>query len=222
MTAYNFLETPRFPTGISHGSEGGPNFNTHIAPLKSGANAKTRIWQYPLHTYNVLTGIRTPAQLEEVKDYFYVMYGQDGTFRFKDFTDFKSCVFADTPANDDVLLGVGDGSTRVFDMVKRYTKGSMELVRRIQYPLASSIKVAVAGASSASWSQLPWPNTHQIEFATGAIPATGQNVTAGYEFDVVVSFKVDRFNVVIQNTNCQTGQPIFNITALPLGEELIV
>lgn len=222
MADYNFLETQRFPTGISYGSEGGPNFNTQVVPLKSGAKGKTRLWQYPLHQYNVLTGIRTPAQLEAVREYFYVMYGQDGCFRFKDFSDFKSCSLDNTPANTDQLLGTGDGSTAVFNVTKTYAKGSMLAIRKVQYPLATSLKIAVAGVSSASWTQLAWPNTNQIQFATGAIPATGQQVTAGYEFDVVAAFQTDRFNAVIQGCDSNTGKLFFNINALPIGEELIV
>lgn len=221
MTAYNFLATPRFPTGVSLGSGGGPNFQTQMVPLKSGARAKARIWQYPLQTFNVLHGIRTPAQYEEVRDYFYAMFGADGTFRYKDFGDYLSCALGATPANTDQVLGTGDGSTRTFDIVKRYTVGVATCVRRISYPLNATLKVAVAGASSASWSQLPWPNTYQIQFATGAVPATGQQVTAGFEFDVVVGFQSDRFDAVIQNWKQQTQELLFNVNAIMLSEEFI-
>lgn len=212
-----FLETPRFPTGISYGSQGGPEFLTDIVPLRSGKTIRNKAWGYPLHKYNVLTGIKREAQLEEVREYFYAVAGRAYGFRYKDFSDWKSCALGDTPAYDDQTIGTGDGSTAAFQLKKTYTKGALSQERLIQKPVAGTWLIGVAGALVTSGYTMA-TGTGIFTFATGSVPTTGQAITAGFEFDVPCEFGTDYFNVVIEDCNATTQDLLFNVDSLPLGE----
>lgn len=218
-----FLDTPRFPTGISYGSEGGPEFSTTLQPLRSGKKIKNRNWQYPLANYNVLPGIKKEPQLEDIREYFYVMFGQDGSFRYKDFSDWKSAPLGQSISSSDQVLGTGDGVTADFPLQKTYSKGALSMVRPLYGVLATSLlveSVTPTGAPSpvpaSGYTYTPW--TSFITFSTGHIPATGHTVRAGFEHDVIVAFATDFFNVRITNKSCQHGL-LFNVPTLPLAEE---
>lgn len=214
-----FLNTPRFPTGISYGSAGGPVFDTTIVPLRSGRQIKNRNWPYPLHTYNIIPGIKTATALEDVREYFYAMAGRDGVFRYKDFSDFQSGVLGAAPASDDQTLGTGDGSNRDFELKKTYTKGALSMVRPIDGARATSLIVEVGGVTATASDYVFSTGTRDLAFATGAVPATGDLVKAGFHFDVLVSFESDSFNAVIESCDSTTGDLIFNIDALYVRED---
>lgn len=214
-----FLATPRFPTGISYGSEGGPVFQTSRAQLRSGKEIKNRDWPYPLQQFNVLPGIKTPTELEDVREYFYVLGGADGTMRYKDFSDWKSCALGDTPAQDDQVLGTGDGANRDFEISKTYTKGALSLRRPIDGALPSTLLVEVDGVLATSSDYTFTTGTRNIQFTVLATPSAGAIVKAGYEMDVIVSFGSDTFNVVIESCNPGTGDLIFNMDRLLLIED---
>lgn len=217
-----FLDDPRFPTGISYGSAGGPAFNTRIVAQRSGKRAKERVWKYPIHTYNILTGIKTATGLEDVREYFYVLFGRDGYMRYKDFSDFKSSALKDPIASSDQLLGIGDGTQAIFEIKKNYEKGALTMERPIDYALPTSLAVEVGGVLATGWIQLPFPNTRFIQFPTGSIPTTGQEVRAGFEFDVVVDFGIDVFDVEIIGCDSRDGGLVFNVSQLPLTEARLV
>lgn len=204
----------RFPTGISYGSAGGPLFSTTIVPLRSGRTVKNQNWEYPLQVYNLIHSLRSETQMEELRDWFYALAGQFNTARFKDPYDYKSCALGDSIASSDQILGTGDGSTVDFDLVKTYTVGSLSMSRPTPGVLATSLIVEVGGATTAGYTRTPWTNT--ITFATA--PATGAVIKAGFEFDVLVEFGVDQFNVIAENCNSINGQLVFAVDNLPLRE----
>lgn len=214
----SFLETPRFPTGISYGSQGSPEFSTTVVPLRSGATVRNANWVYPLHRFNVLPGIKTETALEDVREYFYAMAGRAYGFRYKDFSDYKSCALAATPAHTDQAIGTGDGATATWQLKKTYTKGALSQERLIQKPVSGSWVIGVAGALVTSANYSMATGTGLFTFATGAVPTTGQAITAGYNYDVPVEFGTDTFNVSIDSCNSTAGGLLFNVDSLPLTE----
>jgi len=211
-----FIETPRFPSGISYGSQGGPTFSTTIVTTRSGKTTRNQNWSYPLHVYNVLPGIKTATALEDVREYFYAMAGRANGFRFKDFADWKSCALGDTIATDDQTLGTGDSVETDYQLVKTYTKGALSMTRPIKKPVSGTLVIEVAGSPvTGGWNLAT--GTGIITFSTG-IPATGEVVKAGYAFDVPVEFGSDVFSVTTETCNYPTGTLIFNTDTLPLRE----
>jgi uncharacterized protein (TIGR02217 family) len=109
------------------------------------------------------------------------MRGNALTFRFRDSTDFSSSGMTGEPSAADVLLGVGDGVQRRFELIKTYGDGES---RRITRPIHESVGISVNGVSESDWDLVPGGI---IEFTVP--PSSGVEVRAGYLFDVPVRFE---------------------------------
>ena len=93
-----------------------------------------------------------------------------------------------TPTPEDQTIGVGDGLTDAFGLVKSYGSGEQ---RRITKPVAGSVLVAVDGnALSTGWTL---DDKGVIRFESP--PANGAAITAGFIFDTPVRFAEDRIEV---------------------------
>jgi uncharacterized protein (TIGR02217 family) len=95
-----------------------------------------------------------------------------------------------TPTMLDQLLGVGDGLTASFRLVKRYGGGADPQVRPITRPRAGTVLVSVDGEARSNFT-LGAGGTIVLESA----PAEGAAVRAGFLFDVPVRFAEDRLDV---------------------------
>ena len=69
--------------------------------------------------------------------------------------------------------------------------------RPIRMPVAGSLIVAVDGVLVEAGDVSFDTATGEVVFAPGAIPTTGTEVTAGYEFDVPVRFDTSRIEIGI-------------------------
>ncbi|MFN3591545.1 MAG: TIGR02217 family protein, partial [Thermaurantiacus sp.] len=115
-------------------------------------------------------------------------------FRWKDWSDYKSCLPSASPSATDQIIGEGDGSTTQFQLVKVYASGAQSYSRRIVKPVAGTVLLALDGiAQGSGWSVDP--ATGVVSFA--AAPGNGVIVTAGFEFDVPVRFDTDRLDVTL-------------------------
>lgn len=157
----SFIETPRFPVGISYGSVGGPAYRTSVIEIKSGQEKRNVDWEYPRHEYDVAYGVKTQDDLETLIDFFHAVRGRAHGFRYKDWADYKSCHTGESIVSTDQSLGTGDGSTITFQLVKAYTKGSLTMSRTISKPVSGTTVVALDSVlQSSGWS---------IDTATGVI-----------------------------------------------------
>ncbi|HEU0222187.1 MAG TPA: DUF2460 domain-containing protein, partial [Paracoccaceae bacterium] len=114
-------------------------------------------------------------------------------FRWKDWSDYKSCLPSQAPAATDQLLGVGDGVLMEFQLVKAYASGGQSYLRTILKPVAGSVKIALDGIEAGGWS---------VDVTTGRVtfvpaPGAGVSITAGFEFDVPVRFDTDRLDITL-------------------------
>lgn len=195
----------RFPDKISYGATGGPTRKVEIASLASGYEERNTPWGNSRHKYNVATGVKSYDDLHAVKAFFEARLGQLYGFRFKDFSDFKSCPPLTGTTNLDMLLGVGDGTTTTFQLIKKYTSGAYSYTRTIQKPVSGTVLVAVNGVAKTETTHYTVNYvTGVITFTAGNIPAAAQQVTAGFEFDVPVRF--DQENLDINLSNFKMGQ----------------
>ncbi len=186
----NFHEI-RFPSSVSYGASGGPERRTDIVTLASGHEERNASWAHSRRRYDAGLGMTNLDQLEEVVAFFEARLGQLHGFRWKDWTDFKSCQPSETPSATDQIIGFGDGNTQSFALRKAYSSGAQTYYRPISKPVVGSISVAVAGTSLTEGADFT------VDEETGLVtfvvaPAIGQDVTAGFEFDVPVRFDVDR------------------------------
>lgn len=199
----------RFPDDISRGARGGPERRTQIVELASGDEERNASWANSRRRYDVAYGIRRADDLAAVVAFFEARNGRLYGFRFKDWADYKSCLPSAAPAATDQVIGTGDGSTTVFQLVKRYSSGSQSWVRTIGKPVAGSVKIALAGTPKPSgWSADT--TTGLITFSTA--PAAGVAITTGFEFDVPVRFDTDLLDITLDL------ERLGSITSIPLLE----
>jgi len=186
-----FIESPRFPDDISYGSRGGPRYKTTKVAVASGAIYRNLLWSYPRHEYDMAYGVNTVAKHEQLLYFYHVVGGPAVGFRVKDWLDFKSCLLAAAPAATDVQIGAGTGALTAFQLIKTYVRGSFSRSRKIIKPI-SPVLVAVAGSAKTEGVHFNVDYaTGIVTFTGGNIPAAGQAVTAGFQFDVPVCFAQD-------------------------------
>ena len=189
----NFHEV-RFPEGISYGTSGGPERRTEIATLGSGFEERNSPWAHSRRRYNAGYGVRDLNDLHAVIGFFEARHGRLYGFRFKDWLDWKSCPPLDAVTPGDQNIGVGDGEQTTFQLIKRYQSGGQTYTRPINKPVAATVRIALDGVEQTTgWS---------VEAATGLItfdaaPASGNIITAGFEFDVPVRFDTDRLDIAL-------------------------
>jgi uncharacterized protein (TIGR02217 family) len=182
----------RFPTDISYGSSGGPGFSTSIITTDSGAEERVARWSQARRMYDVAEAIKTSVELSELITFYMARVGCANSFRYKDWADYASTLDHITHApesvpttENDQVIGVGDGTNLVFQLVKNYTSGPSTHVRTITKPVAGTVKIAKNGVLQVGGYTVNY-TTGVVTFA--AAPAAGVVVTAGYEFDVHVRF----------------------------------
>ncbi|MBA3448960.1 MAG: DUF2460 domain-containing protein [Pseudaminobacter sp.] len=203
----------RFPTSISFGATGGPEHRNEIVSLTSGREKRNARFAQSKRHYDAGTGVRSLGDIQDILEFFEARRGSLHAFRFRDPFDMKSCRPEETPSALDQALGTGDGATVRYALVKIYGAGEDAYRRLIKRPVADSLKVAVAGVELASPAQFSFDEmAGEVVFGAGNIPAAGQAVTAGYEFDVPARFDTERMSVSL--TAFKAGQ----IPSIPLIE----
>ena len=184
----------RFPDAISRGARGGPERRTQIVELASGDEERNASWANSRRRYDVAYGIRRADDLATVVAFFEARNGRLHGFRFKDWSDYKSCVPSQLPGPLDQPIGTGNGSVTSFALMKRYTSGDQSWTRAITKPVAGTVRLALGGVEQASgWS---------VDTTTGVVtfgtpPAAGIAITAGFEFDVPVRFDSDTLDITL-------------------------
>ena len=186
----------RFPANLSFGSVGGPERRTEIVTLSSGFEERNTPWAHSRRRYDAGMAMRLLDDLETLLAFFEARQGQLYGFRWKDWSDFKSCLCSAVPAFDDQLLGTGDGAATEFHLCKQYDSGPHGYSRPITKPVAGSVRVGVAGTEVAEGVD------YSVDITTGTVtfvspPGVGETVTAGFEFDVPVRFDTDRVQVSV-------------------------
>ncbi|MBJ3774815.1 DUF2460 domain-containing protein [Acuticoccus mangrovi] len=184
----------RFPLAVSFGATGGPQRRTEIVTLGSGREERNQRWAMSRRRYDAGTGVRNRDDLQTVVAFFEERRGRLYGFRYRDPLDNKSCAPSETPAADDQLLGVGDGSTTDFALVKRYGDDFLPYDRPILLPVDGSLLVEVGGVARVEGADFSFVDG-VISFFGFATPGFGEAVTAGFLFDVPVRFDTDFLEV---------------------------
>lgn len=208
MTQSSFHDV-RFPTDLSFGATGGPEWRIDIVELASGRELRNAPWASSRRRYDVGIGLRALADLEAVLAFFEARKGPLYGFRLRDWLDWKSCAVDKTPAPGDQQIGFGDGLQTAFQLCKSYTSGDVTERRIITKPVAASLRIAVAEAELLGG--------FDVDAATGLVsfhtpPAEGAEITAGFEFDVPVRFETG--SIVTSLSKFAAGE----VPSIPLVE----
>lgn len=176
----------QFPPDISYGASGGPGFSTSVIATVSGHEKRNANWAQARGRWNVAHGLKRRDHVETLISFFRARQGRAHGFRFKDWTDFRA---AGQP------LGMGDGSRTTFQLTRTYVSGTALQSRVITKPVAGTVKVYRGGVGvGTGWS---------VDTTTGIVtfappPASGQVVTADFEFDVPARFDTDQMDITIE------------------------
>jgi uncharacterized protein (TIGR02217 family) len=193
MTAFHEV---RFPDSIAYGATGGPEFATTVVVTGAGHEQRNVNWAEARGRWDVGSGLKDQAQLDELIAFFRARKGRAYGFRFKDWTDYKAT---------GQLLGTGDDAIETFQLVKRYPSGSVIEVRPVTKPVAGSVRIYKDSVEQLSgWS---------VDVTTGLItftaaPMVGVQITADFEFDVPVRFDTDHMAVTIETFRLHRWQQI--------------
>ena len=177
----------RFPDDVSFGAKGGPEFNTNVVIFNSGFEQRESKWSSSRLRFDVSTGLKTKAQLDELISFFRARKGRAIGFRFKDWVDYKV---------KSQVIGNGDGITREFQLVKSYTYGDFVCTRIINKPVINTVKIYLDSVEQSSG--------FEVDFESGRIcfdfaPLENIVITADFEFDVPVRFDNDFLNISMEN-----------------------
>ena len=216
-----FIETPRFPTDIKHGSLSGPTMSTDIVVTGGGVEHRNANWDLPLYRFQAGYAVKTRTTALQVYELFLAMQGRFGGFRVQDAWDYSSASDGvGTPANTDQPLGTGNASTAIFQLVKLYTKGGVSLTRKIKKPVASKGVLILVNGN---------PRTEGVDFTvdytTGlvtftTIPGIGHAITCGFEFDVPCRFDTDDLSHLQFQLSTSNGEgDIVSFADIPLVED---
>jgi uncharacterized protein (TIGR02217 family) len=190
-----FVEV-QFPSDISYGSAGGPEYATDIVASVGGYEQRNINWEQARARYNVAHGVKTKAQLDALIAFFRARKGRAHGFRFKDWTDYQA-------TNEP--LGTGNGTQTQFQLVKRYVSGSVTDIRTIVKPVSGTVQVyknAVLQTTGVSVDTV----TGMVIFASA--PAAGQAITASFQFDVPVRFDTDKLSASLDAYGIHSWQDI--------------
>jgi uncharacterized protein (TIGR02217 family) len=186
----------QFPDNIAYGATGGPEFATTVVATGGGHEKRNVNWSEARGRWDVASGLKKPAQIDELIAFFRARRGKAYGFRFKDWTDYKAT---------GQLLGTGDGLQTQFQLLKQYPSGSVIEVRTITKPVTGTVKVYLDGVQQFSgWSV--GTTTGLVTFTTA--PTVGVEITADFEFDVPVRFDTDHVAVTIETYRLHAWQQI--------------
>ncbi|MFN3847383.1 MAG: TIGR02217 family protein [Paracoccaceae bacterium] len=180
----------RFPTNLSFGSIGGPERLTSVVTLSNGFEERNTPWAHSRRRYEAGAGLRTLDDVDTLISFFEARRGRMHGFRWKDWSDFKSCPPSERPTPIDQVIGIGDGQKREFSLAKTYRSGEQTYTRRITKPVLGTVLAAVALDPKIEGQEFEVdPISGEIVFTVP--PDIGVSVTAGFEFDVPVRFDTD-------------------------------
>ncbi len=192
MTFHNI----RFPTNISYGSAGGPERLTEIVTLANGFEERNSPWAHARRRYDAGFGLRSLDDLDQLLAFFEARRGQLHAFRWKDWTDYKSCGLGAEISPIDQRIGIGNGVQTQFQLIKSYASGDVIYARPIKKPVKDTVYVAVGADPKVEFQEFT------VDAERGIVtflvpPDIGAEVSAGFEFDVPARFDTDRLQTSI-------------------------
>ncbi len=190
------------PKEVSLGFRGGPQFATSVVPLSGGREARNSVRTRPVFQYQWDFANNSIAKLQTLEAFFIAQRGMANAFLMFDWLDNE---LVDAP------IGVGDGATTTFDLIKIYDNGNgSALGRPILYIDEDSLIVKVSGAATpATFAQ----GSGVVTLAASNAPAVSAIVTASCTFYVPVRFQTDTFSASVDGPSTNRYGSISGLTA---------
>ncbi|THV25812.1 DUF2460 domain-containing protein [Peteryoungia ipomoeae] len=183
-----------FPLRLSLTTRGGPERLTDVVSLTNGREARNRRFRHARRRYDVGSALRSVADLYAVLDFFEARAGRLHGFRFRDPVDFSSAPWGLNISPLDQRLGIGDGETASFRLVKVYGDPAAVEERPISKPVTGSVRVALDGVEQMAGFSVD-AASGVVTFLAGHVPSEGVEIRAGFQFDVPVRFDTERIEI---------------------------
>lgn len=179
----------KIPETISYGVSGGVGFKTDIVENFAGFEQRNISWSQIKGRWTISYNTRNKSDLGILNDFFIARRGKAYGFRFKDWSDYQAI---------NQSIGVGNGTTTTFQLIKIYGDVASSYIRDIKKPVSGTVKIYFNGTLQVSGYTVSH-TTGIITFATA--PTSGVVITADFEFDVPVRFDTDDANITINLLN---------------------
>ncbi len=198
-----------FPTKLSFGTSGGPGHRTHIISLDSGGEERVSRFSTSRRRYIGVANTRTREDFDSLQKFVIAVRGAAIGFRFEDPNDSTTAANGRSdPAQDDQIIGVGDGSTTIFQMSKTYEFGSLSRVRTLQKIQSGTEIIELDSVLQVETTDYTINNnTGEIIFNTA--PPASKVVKGGCKFHVPVRFGENIDEVLAINLEA------FDVASLP-------
>lgn len=181
----------RFPANLSFGAVGGPERRTDVVTLVNGHEERNTPWAHSRRHYDAGMGMRSLDDVEALIAFFEARQGQMYGFRWKDWSDYKSCLPSRSPTYSDQVIAHGDGETTQFQLIKNYRSGEFTYARPICKPVQGTVRIGIEADEMREGVHY-WVDSSTGVVTLNVAPGDGVEVTAGFEFDVPVRFDTDR------------------------------
>lgn len=180
---------PLFPTDISFGRPGGPEYATDVQILESGNEQRNAFWQEPRYSWDVGYAVREMDKIYALLEFFHACRGRAKPFLFKDWLDYKSCAINLAVDFDDQTLATATAGQTAFQLKKTYPKSPYSTVIEIIKPKGSTIRIGVNGTEVTTG----WTVNEGTGIITRGTPLSGgETITWGGEFYRKARFDVDK------------------------------
>jgi len=173
------------PSGIQYQSVAGAGFQTIVQESASGHEYRIARQAQGRHRFTIRKELQTEAEAKALKAFALGRRGSLHSFRLKDWSDYTTAEDGTSaPSNADQIIGIGDGTTTTFQLLKLYdASGDAPYPRVLTLPVDGTVVAALTGVATTSFTVT---GDGQVVFAVA--PILNAVITAGCEFDVPVRF----------------------------------
>jgi uncharacterized protein (TIGR02217 family) len=157
----SFLEI-QFPSNISLGAVGGPEFSTDIVTVNSGYESRNIRWSSPRSRYDVSHAVRTLPELKELVSFFRLVKGRAHGFRFKDYGDYTTSLIEGQFG----VVGLNQTPSayaqgqKTYQLFKVYDFDINYTYRKIVKPVSGTFELRVDGVVNSNYT---------IDYTTGIV-----------------------------------------------------
>jgi uncharacterized protein (TIGR02217 family) len=206
-----------FPECLSQGTTMEPLWLVDVARNQTKQEYRFLRSDQAIYAFSAAINVRTLDALMGHTNHWHNMHGKEHSFPFRYPHDYKSCLPGPDhiPAQNDVLLGTGNGSNLVFPVRKAFVFGAYTYYHDGILAKASTLLVEVNGVLKTSGVHYNYDaTTGIITFTGGNAPGNGLLVKAGFEFYFKVRYDMDSIKAVAAAHNAGS------VPTIPLLEVL--
>lgn len=192
-----------FPSRLKFNVSGGPEMRVDVTRLSSGHERRNKRWSAPLRRYLISVGQRPLDEIQVLTAFFEARSGPLYGFRFRDPFEHSTATLNQNVSANDVEIGIGDGVATEMNLI-------LGNGRQVTHPIEESLRVAIDGVEISTGFSFDH-SSKKLSFDQA--PASGETISAGFQFDVPVRFENEQ--LVATRTVNNAGE-IADITLLEL------